>query len=141
MSAKRTWAGYKMFNDSEEPIGDFNFNWGKTDYNLLNTDATVLAKFKYSYQNTYADFTMDVVRGDRKFSSKRPLWDENKGCFTMTFNRKDYQASAKNFQLQDENDQCVAELGKMEDGYYRIEYDDCLDRMSIASLAMTRFHV
>lgn len=142
MSAKRSWAGYKLFNANEEFVADFNFNWGRTTYELKTPDKKTAVKFKYDYTNMYADFYLEDFRTKRTFKSKRPAWDDAKGCFTMTFHRKDYQASAKNFQLEDEEERTLVELGKMEDGYYRLEYvDSVLDQMTVAALAITRFHV
>ena len=130
-----------MLDDQEKNIGDFNFNWGRTTYEFKDQTGKPVLTGKYNFTNTYADFSMEDLRAGKKYHSKRPVWDEGKGCFTMTFNRRDYQASAKNFQLLDEEDKTVAELGKMEDGYYRLEFAEGLDMTVGVCIAMTRFHV
>lgn len=140
MAAKRTWAGYQILDDCERPSAQMAFNWGRTRYDLKTTTGGTMATIRYDYSTEYASYDMAVSDGCM-YKSKAPKFDASVNMLTMKFQKNDYQASKKNCQLLNFEDEVVAELAKLEDGYYRVEFKEELSTTLAVAIALTRFHI
>ena len=117
-------------------------NWGRTHYALkAHSDKHVIVEINYNFSTPYHTFEIKDLHSGTVIKNRLPVWRKQYNCWNLNFRKKDYRTSTKNFQMADEKGVAIIEMGKLEDGYYRLEHVPDIDRMHLFVLAITRFQI
>ena len=92
--------------------------YGKIQYET-NILAEVPRAFRFTFENP------EINNSETTLKNVKPLWNDDRGCYCLNFYGRALTASAKNFQLIEEDDtedDIILMHGKEKSDYYNVDY-------------------
>ena len=93
----------------------------RTSHGKIKYDTNIMAEVPRSFR---FEFFSELESRPVLLKNNPPRWEETRQCYVLNFFGRAVKASAKNFQLVDEEDEeeIIYNHGKSESGRYNVDY-------------------